>query len=77
MEAIFGPDRADEFEARMQEIQGSAPHEREEIIIEALRAALEELNRGTTYVRTFRQEGAAHGAHAGIPHDSSQRLPRH
>ena len=57
MEAIFGPERAAALEAQMQSIKGSRgdnPALREEIILDALTAALEELNRGQTYVRTFR-----------------------
>jgi len=57
MGALFGQARAAELEVRMQEIRGSdrnQPHEREEIIIEALTAALEELNHGGVFVRPFR-----------------------
>jgi len=57
MEAIFGPERAAALEAQMQSIKGSHgsnPAVREEIIVDALTAALEELNRGQSYVRTFR-----------------------
>lgn len=57
MEGLFGATRAAELEARMKEIQGSdrnQPHEREEIIIDALMAALEELNHGEVFVRPFR-----------------------
>ena len=57
MQALFGQERAAALEARMQEIQGSdrnQPHQREEIIINALTEALEELNQGGVYVRPFR-----------------------
>ncbi|WP_421996354.1 three-Cys-motif partner protein TcmP [Reyranella sp.] len=57
MESLFGPARAAKLEAKMQSIQGSGrnkPLEREGIIIEALREALEELNHGALFVRTFR-----------------------
>lgn len=57
MEGLFGAKRAAELEAKMQDIQGSErnqPHEREKIIIEALTAALEELNQGEVFVRSFR-----------------------
>lgn len=57
MQGLFGAGRAAELEARMQEIQGSdrnQPHQREEIIIDALTEALQELNRGGVYVRPFR-----------------------
>lgn len=57
MQGLFGADRAAQLEARMQEIQGSnrnQPHQREEIIIDALTDALQELNRGGVYVRPFR-----------------------
>lgn len=57
MEAIFGAERATKLEQRMQKIKGSHggnPQKREEIIIDTLTEALEELNNGETYVRTFR-----------------------
>jgi three-Cys-motif partner protein len=57
MQGLFGAHRAAQLEARMQEIQGSdrnQPHQREEIIIDALTEALQELNRGGVYVRPFR-----------------------
>lgn len=57
MEALFGSERATTLEAQMQAIKGSHgnnPAMREEIIVDALTAALEELNQGQSYVRTFR-----------------------
>jgi len=57
MQGLFGSDRAAKLEGRMQEIQGSdrnQPYQREEIIIDALTEALQELNRGGVYVRPFR-----------------------
>lgn len=57
MEALFGKERAAKLEAKMQGIQGSdrnKPIERESIILEALKEALEELNHGNMYMRTFR-----------------------
>jgi three-Cys-motif partner protein len=57
MEALFGPERVAKLEAQMQDIQGSdrgQPREREAIIIEALTAALAELNQGDVFVRPFR-----------------------
>ncbi len=57
MEALFGPKRAAELEEKMQSIKGSdkgKPREREAIILDALTAAMEELNKGNMYVRTFR-----------------------
>lgn len=57
MEAIFGPERAAQLEGQMQAIKGSHgnnPAMREEIIVDALTEALEELNQGQSYVRTFR-----------------------
>jgi len=57
MEALFGTQRAAKLEAKMQSIQGSdkgKPREREAIILDALTDALEELNKGNMFVRTFR-----------------------
>jgi three-Cys-motif partner protein len=57
MEGLFGTKRATELEAKMQSIKGSdrgKPREREAIILEALTLALEELNKGNMFVRTFR-----------------------
>jgi hypothetical protein len=57
MAALFGPERAAKLEAQMQSIKGSHgrnPVQREEIILDTLTEALEELNRGKTYVRKFR-----------------------
>lgn len=57
MEAIFGKEQAAELEVQMQKIKGSHggnPQKREEIIVDTLTKALEELSTGETYVRTFR-----------------------
>jgi len=57
MEALFGEKRAAELEVKMQSIEGSdynKPREREAIILDALKDALEELNNGKMFVRTFR-----------------------
>jgi len=57
MESLFGTDRAAALEAKMQSIKGSdsgEPREREAIILDALTSALEELNKGNMFVRTFR-----------------------
>ena len=57
MEALFGAKRAAELEATMQSIQGSnrgQPHKREQLILDALTSALEELNQGQMFVRIFR-----------------------
>jgi three-Cys-motif partner protein len=57
MEAFFGKARATKLEAKMQSIQGSdrnKPLERESIILDALKDAMEELNHGNMYVRPFR-----------------------
>jgi len=57
MAAIFGPERATALENQMQSIKGSHgsnPALREEMIVDALTDALEELNAGLTFVRTFR-----------------------
>jgi len=57
MAALFGAERAAKLEEQMQSIKGSHgrnPIDREEIIIDTLTEALQELNRAKTYVRTFR-----------------------
>ena len=57
MEALFGPVRAAKLEERMQSIEGSEgnkPIERESIILDALKDAMEELNHGNMFVRAFR-----------------------
>src|SRR5262249_33730845 len=57
MEALFGTERAAALEATMQGIQGSnrgQPYKREQLILEALTSALEELNHGNMFVRIFR-----------------------
>ena len=57
MAALFGKDRAARLQEEMQGIKVSrkhTPYEREEIILDALIAALRELNKGKTYVRPFR-----------------------
>ncbi len=57
MAALFGRDRTARLQEEMQGINASkkhTPYEREEIILDALIAALKELNKGKTYVRPFR-----------------------
>lgn len=64
--ALFGEKRAAELEATMQSIQGSnrgQPHKRERLIMEALTAALEELNKGQMFVRTFRFKNGKRTSH--------------